>query len=1070
MDKINSNAYDINGISTPLKSIKSDTSKINSSNDKENKFNDINKKNFEEEKNKADLPVRQSELNYRNILQNKTFIPINTLSDKVTEENINACISNSNNNNKNKNQSIKGNLIVNNSNNPIVNDEKKEIVEEKRKSSDKEDSLSNGLNLDEQNMKINCEKIESEINKINKIQKDDSINIKISKIIEENKNQFENRSSYRFSLKSDLFCYSEEEDEKKNKIALNNSKENIIKIKQNISKEGDLKEESKLSNNEKIIVIENTGSKEDIEDKDKNQNNENKSEKNAHNENINKILDVKIDKDLLKKVEYGIDESGNPFNLKNYFKELKNSENKNNSNENKIKTPIAYIIPQEDKDINYLIDLSGKLIPKMDDGYFNYQHDNIRILIKDFDVQHPSLRVFGTRKIDSLTINDDEIEGQNETKDKDQNKNAPLEIKKQVSQNKNKLLVHNTSFNILSQTKKNDSFIDMQKVNIYRNLLKVNKTSPIVLKNNNENLGRLSKDEQFSIWKSRYSPLTDGRNSNYTKNSTKEMFYRKIPLNYSNEDSINLRQKNEDNNNNTLNRTSKILNKNATVNYFKNRSYLNNSRIITNSNVKKINLNKSVSTDNIENNKSLYNESKDNNGESNVSSPKEIKNFTCTSSRINLYNYKKLNKKRNSFQSNYNYYNYNRLINLKGSMNKKIENSKQMNFTNEKEKSINMSKNSSNILNESKIKKSQSSINIASTIDNISNNIKYIQNNIQKNLRKLTKSNSNEHIIKRNNNYISTISTSNSQSNVNYMNYNTYNNEISQSNRNSNYLENLPINSNKNNFNKIMKTSINKNRGIITPSKKKYQCAILSKEVNDIIANYTNSNPPKGKMMKKTIKKIGIYDYTNEIINNTKKINSFLSGTKHNSKIISNNDKNLNQRYNHMTESNNITVNKSYRSQIFNSKNSKSNESNNGDVYGVYNLYNINNKERNIIINNEINNYIKNNISEDKSPIQSNSNINFYQKNINNKNNIFKINNNLTEPKKNSNYSNKSQQNKRLNRINQINSVNDINMAFNNNIIGKYTFTSFDKKMKFNNAYFASHYTERNYSNKNEIN
>ena len=1097
MDKINSNSYDINGISTPLKSIKSDTSKINSSNDKENQYYDSNKKNYEEEKNKSDLIGHQSEPNYRNILQNKNFIPINTLSDKVTEDNINVYLSTSNNKNKNVafpddkkydeyypdnnnniNQSTQGRIIINNIDKPIVNDEKKEINDEKRKSSDKEDSLSNGLNLDEQNIKIDCEKIESEINKLNMIQKDDSINIKISKIIEENKNQNENRSSYRFSLKSDLFCYSEEEDDKKNKIALNNNKESIISIKQNLVKEEDLKKESKLSNNDKIIIIEN---KEDIEDKDKDknkdkiQNNVNKNEKNIQSENINKLLNVKIDKNLLQKVEYGIDESGNPFNIKNYFEELKNSENKNNSNENKIKSPIAFIIPLEDKGKNYLIDLSGKIIPKMDDGYFNYQHDNIRILIKDFDVQHPSLRVFGTRKFESLTLNDEEEEGQNKDKDKDKDKEkdkkekTPLEVKKLIAPIKNKFLVHNTSFNILSHKQNNNNFIDMQKANLYRNLLKANKTSPIILKNNDENLGVLSKDEQFSIWKSRYSPLTYERDSNNTKYSTKEMFYRKIPSNYSNEDSINLRQKNEDNNNNALNRTSKILNKSATANYFKNRSYLNNSKIITNSNIKKINLSKSDFTGTVENSKSLYNDSKNDNNESNATSPKEIKNFTCTSSRINLYNYKKLNKKRKSFNHNYNYYNYNRLINLKGNINKKIENQKQINFTNEKEKSINISKNNSNMFNESKIKKSQSSINIASTIDNISNNIKYIQNNIQKNLRKLTKSNSNEHII-RNNNYISTISSTNSES---YLNYNTYNNEIAQSNRNNNYLENISINSNQNNFNKIMKKSINKNRGIITPSKKKYQCAILSKEVNDIISNYANSNPPKGKIMKKTVKKIGIYDYTDEIKNNTKKINSFLNGAKHRNKIISNNDKNLNQRYNHITESNNKSVKKSNRSQVLNSQNMKNNDSNNNNIYENYKLFNINNRERNIIINKEINNY-NNNISEVISPIHSKYNINFYQKNISNKDNIFKIKDNLTEPRNFSNYSNKNQQNNRLNIINQFNSMNDINMIFNSNISNKYSLNTFDKKIKSNNGYFVSNnsynYTERNYSNKNKIN
>jgi hypothetical protein len=293
---------------------------------------------------------------------------------------------------------------------------------------------------------------------------------------------------------------------------------------------------------------------------------------------------------------------------------------------------------------------------------------------------------------------------------------------------------------------------------------------------------------------------------------------------------------------------------------------------------------------------------------------------------------------------------------------------------------------------------------------------------------------------------------------------------MAQSNRNNNYLENISINSNKNNFNKIMKTSLNKNRGIITPSKKEYQCAILSKEVNDIISNYTNSNPPKGKMMKKTVKKIGIYDYTNEIKSNTKKINSFLNGAKHRNKIISNNDKNSNQRYKQIAESNNKSTDKSNRSQVLNSKNIKNNESNSSNVYESNNLFNFYNRERNIVINKEINNFNNNNISEVISPIQPTCNINFFPKNISNKDNICNIKDNLTEPKIYSNYSNKNQQNHRLNIIKQINSMNDINMIFNNNISNKYSLTSIDKKIKLNNAYFSSNnsynYTERNYSKK----
>ena len=145
-----------------------------------------------------------------------------------------------------------------------------------------------------------------------------------------------------------------------------------------------------------------------------NQNNKNiTSNKDKKNININESgeklpFDIQISKELFNKIEFGIDENGNPFNIKQISQDSLN------------KKPVALIIQKGNNADNYLIDLQGKKISKTEDGYFNYKNNNTRVIIKDFDVQHPELRIYGTRNKDTLTIN-------SEDKDKDNNyKNSSI--------------------------------------------------------------------------------------------------------------------------------------------------------------------------------------------------------------------------------------------------------------------------------------------------------------------------------------------------------------------------------------------------------------------------------------------------------------------------------------------------------------------------------------------------------------------------------------------------------------------------------------------------------------------
>ena len=97
-----------------------------------------------------------------------------------------------------------------------------------------------------------------------------------------------------------------------------------------------------------------------------------------------------IKPNIMNEIKYGIDENGNPMNINEYYKSI------NNKNISKKQKPIAYIIRDKNND-NILVDLNGnRIMEKNKDGDYEFPF-HFKILIKDFDVKHPELRINGER-------------------------------------------------------------------------------------------------------------------------------------------------------------------------------------------------------------------------------------------------------------------------------------------------------------------------------------------------------------------------------------------------------------------------------------------------------------------------------------------------------------------------------------------------------------------------------------------------------------------------------------------------------------------------------------------------
>ena len=163
-----------------------------------------------------------------------------------------------------------------------------------------------------------------------------------------------------------------------------------------------------------------------------------KPKDNASLDNLSKIrpifLDNKFSKEdndkilLINNIKYGIDESGNPINIKEYYKTINDSVNMNSNASifsgltnmmTKLKRPIAYITKDEN-DNNILVDLKGnKITTKNKDGDYDFPLQ-LHVIIKDFDVKHPELRVNGERYYKDNILNED------------------IEIKKEIEEEKQK--------------------------------------------------------------------------------------------------------------------------------------------------------------------------------------------------------------------------------------------------------------------------------------------------------------------------------------------------------------------------------------------------------------------------------------------------------------------------------------------------------------------------------------------------------------------------------------------------------------------------------------------------------
>ena len=560
---------------------------------------------------------------------------------------------------------------------------------------------------------------------------------------------------------------------------LNLDEQNIVNYDEKITNKNEIIKKDQNDEKRNNININIKSSTSFIEENNYiNKNNQNELTM-QNNEQQNLSFGMQIPKELFDQIEYAIDENGNPFNIKQ------------NNKDTSLKKPVALIIQKENKDQNYLIDLQGKKIPKMEDGYFNYKNNNIRVIIQDFDVQHPELRVYGTRNRNTLSINEEE-------KAEEKEENNIDEIKQKYS------LVLN------------------------KKLLNFKRNSPIKIKN----------------IKYVKEPKSDNRIKYNINRNKKQIAYRRI-VPVPNPSTTSQYLVHKFSNNYTINRTSNILNKSMSTISHHNRSYT-----------------KSYSKNDLINIKYDQLNNTDRNKLS-VTPSREIKNVSYTSSRINLFNYKRNRKKGGSFN------NLNKVMNINNIIHRNTQSLNSLPSSNFEDDNTNIDLNNNkkgiktnySSLQIKNFKKSQSSHDVSSTINNISDKIKYIKNKINNTNKILTAPSS------------STISISNSQKN-----------NISKDNNSLNT------------YNYINK--INNNSSLY---KRQFKCAILSKEVNDIISDYSTEN------QKKEIKN-NPYLYENKfntgIKNSENKINSFLNGHSMTNLMFKRNDNNYSTQQSYLKTSN----------------------------------------------------------------------------------------------------------------------------------------------------------------------
>ena len=156
-------------------------------------------------------------------------------------------------------------------------------------------------------------------------------------------------------------------------------------------------------------------------------NNNNKISLNSYKNNIMSFGNGNKIKLNYHHIKYGIDENGNPINIKEYYKSINDSVylNSNSSMQSgisnftqKLKKPIAYITKDE-KNNNILVDLKGnKITTKNKEGDYDYNLQ-LHVIIKDFDVKHPELRVNGERNYNNESMEEINEEPSENIKEKE---------------------------------------------------------------------------------------------------------------------------------------------------------------------------------------------------------------------------------------------------------------------------------------------------------------------------------------------------------------------------------------------------------------------------------------------------------------------------------------------------------------------------------------------------------------------------------------------------------------------------------------------------------------------------
>ena len=288
---------------------------------------------------------------------------------------------------------------------------------------------------------------------------------------------------------------------------------------------------------------------------------------------------------LKRNIKYGIDETGNPMDVNQYYKNI------NNKTINK-KRLVAYIIKDENNE-NVLVDLNGNKIIKNKEGDYEFPFQ-LKLLIKDFDVKHPELRLIGERIYsteDSLKMNLSQVPHQSPNICN----NIPIDNDKIKMNN---LVKSDSKISSLG----NKEHL-LEEISLKIDSIETSDNTSLRITNNNNNIVNYiyknnlrNKNNKNDIYKLKYGKSRDKAIKSKERNSN---YYEKNLINYS----YNRSKNSIFNNKEIILRTNSILNINkSNDNIFSNR---NNNINIFNNLTQSFNQSKNIENK-ISNNKNYY--------------------------------------------------------------------------------------------------------------------------------------------------------------------------------------------------------------------------------------------------------------------------------------------------------------------------------------------------------------------------------------------------------------------------------------------------------------------------------